>query len=675
MPHENPPLSETQARQRIHTLTDRLTRYDIAYYNEGRPLISDTEYDNLYAELVQLEKSFPHLRLPHSPTLRVGAPPQESFRTIPHTYPMLSLDNTYSEAELRAFIHRTLTSLETSHCTFTLEPKIDGVAISLRYERGILTLALTRGDGLRGDDVTANIRTIRTLPLTIPTDAPLLEIRGEIYFTREAFMRINEERLASDEPPFANARNAAAGTLKLLDSREVARRRLSILCYGIAIPSPHIPAQSQLEWLHLLQSWHIPTPSPVLHAADPDTLIRHLHYLDKIRPTLPYDTDGAVIKVNEWPLQTTLGHTAKSPRWAIAYKFAPKQAHTRLRTVTFQVGRTGTITPVAELEPVELSGTRVTRATLHNFDEIRRKDIRIHDLVTVEKAGEIIPAVVGVQIDLRQGNEIPITPPTHCPSCSTSLQWDGIALKCPNTHHCPAQIIRRIVHFASRQAMNIEGLGEAVVELLVHHKLTRSPADLYTLTTQQLLTLPRFAEKSAQNLLQAIEKSKHRPLPNLIFALGIPHVGLTAAHTLAQHFPSLQALSHATRDRLLAIHEIGDTMAQSILDYFADPHHQNLIAQLHQAGITPKTTPHTYPPLLNGQTWVITGTLRHSRDHTADLLRALGATVANSVTKKTTHLLVGQNPGSKLAQAQKLGLTIIDETSWTALLSQHQIPW
>jgi DNA ligase (NAD+) len=589
---------------------------------------------------------------------------------------MMSLDNTYSEDELLNFIHRTQTLLESTPCTYTLEPKIDGIAISLRYEHGILTQAATRGDGIQGEDVTHNIRTIRTLPLTIPTQLPLIEIRGEVYFTSEAFNRINEERISAEETPFANPRNAASGTLKLLDSREVARRQLSILCYGIGAHSP-LPIQTQLEWFQLLAQWHIPTPSPIYHAQDPQTLIRHLHTLDAIRHTLPYETDGAVIKVNEWPLQKTLGHTSKSPRWAIAYKFATAQARTPLQSVTFQVGRTGIITPVAELQTVELSGTRVSRATLHNFDEIHRKDIRIYDTVIVEKAGEIIPAVVGVVLDARIGNERPITPPTHCPSCSTPLQWEGIFLKCPNTHQCPAQISRRILHFASRQAMNIEGLGESLVDLLVHHRLIHDPSDLYTLTEAKLLTLPRIAEKSAKNLLQAIEQSKTRPLHHLIHALGIPHIGITAAKILAQHFSTLQALTQVTTEQLTPIHEIGTIMAQSITDYFANPHHQALISRLIQAGINTRSTHSTpaYPQILQGQTWIITGRLRHSRDHTADLLRSLGAKVTSSVTRKTTAVLAGEAPGSKLITAKNLQIPIYDEASWAALLTQHQIPW
>ncbi len=662
--------------ERIETLIKRINRYDQAYYVEGRPIISDAEYDRLYAELQALERAHPDLRRPDSPTHRVGAAPITAFNTVTHVERMMSLDNTYSESDLLAFIQRTSQILESTPCTYTLEPKIDGIAISLRYENGILTQAATRGDGIQGDDVTHNIRTIRSLPLALPIQIPLIEIRGEVYLSRQAFAQLNEERLSAEAPPFANARNAASGTLKLLDSREVARRNLSILCYGIGAYTA-LSVDTQLQWLDLLKEWGIPTPSPVYHAQDPQALIQHLHTLDSIRHTLPYDTDGAVIKVNEWPLQKILGHTSKSPRWAIAYKYAAEQARTLLQTVTFQVGRTGVITPVAELETVELSGTRVSRATLHNFDEIQRKDIRLHDTVIVEKAGEIIPAVVGIVLDARTGKETPITPPTHCPSCHTALQWEGIALKCPNTLQCPAQIIRRVVHFASRQGMNIEGLGESLVELLVKHKLIHNPADLYTLTEEDLLKLPRIAEKSAKNLLKAIAESKTRPLQHLIYALGIPHIGITAANTLAQHFSSLQTLSQVTIAQLTPIHEIGEIMAKSITDYFSTPHHQALIARLIEAGINTESshTASSFPPILKDQTWVITGRLSHSRDHTADLLRALGAKVTSSVTRKTTAVLVGEDPGSKLASAQALQIPIYDEKSWASLLAQHQIPW
>jgi DNA ligase (NAD+) len=669
-------MNDTKIAERIDTLIKRINRYDQAYYNEGYSLIPDAEYDALYAELRSLENTHPHLRRPDSPTQRIGATPLTDFNTVTHAEPMLSLDNTYSETDLLAFLQRTTLALESTPCTYTLEPKIDGVAVSLRYQYGILTLAATRGDGIQGDDVTQNIRTIRSLPLTIPTQAPLIEIRGEVYFTRQAFAQINEERLSAEAPPFANARNAASGTLKLLDSREVARRRISILCYGIGAHTD-IPIQTQLEWIQLLKQWHLPTPSPIYHAQDPSTLIQHLRSLNTIRHTLPYDTDGAVIKVNEWPLQKILGNTSKAPRWAIAYKFAPEQARTTLQSVSFQVGRTGVITPVAELQTVELSGTRVSRATLHNFDEIHRKDIRIHDTVIIEKAGEIIPAVVGVVLDNRTGKEQSITPPTHCPSCHTPLQSEGIALKCPNALHCPAQITRRILHYASRKAMNIEGLGESLVELLVNHHLIRDPADLYSLTKESLLALPRIAEKSAQNLLQSIAQSKSRPLHQLIYALGIPHIGTTAAKTLAQHFPSIQSLSQVTIHQLTPIHEIGEIMAKSITDYFASPHHQSLIARLIQAGVNTQSNqpPSSFPPILKGQSWVITGRLSHTRDHTADLLRALGAKVTSTVTRKTTALLAGEDPGSKLTTARSLNVPIYDEASWASLLAKHGIPW
>ncbi len=511
------------AAKKHRELVAQIRKLDRAYYEEAQPLVSDQEYDRLYRELLDLEKVHPELRTADSPSQRVGGAPLPHFTSVAHALPMQSLDNTYSADELEAFVDRIQKTLEGEKLSFVIEPKIDGVAVSIRYEKGKFVQGLTRGDGQKGDDITENLRTIRTLPLAIKSDAEVLEVRGEVYYPSSAFEKLNKQREAAGELVFANPRNAAAGTLKQLDSRLVAKRPLAIVLYGPG-ELRGIDCTTQEEWLALIKKAGLPVPEKTWSCRDKAELLRAVEELDLQRHDFTYATDGAVVKLNEWRLRHALGTTSKAPRWAIAYKYSAEKAVTTLENVTFQVGRTGVITPVAELKPVLLAGTTVSRATLHNFEEIKRKDVRIGDHVTVEKAGEVIPAVLGVVIEARTRKVREIKPPDECPACQTKPVWDGIFLRCPNPS-CPAQTQRKIQHFAQRGAMDIDGMGESLVTQLVEAELVKDPADLYDLTLEQLSGLERMAEKSAQNVLAGIEAGKQADLWRLIFGLGILHVG------------------------------------------------------------------------------------------------------------------------------------------------------
>jgi DNA ligase (NAD+) len=649
-------------------LARKIRELDRAYYQEAAPLVSDQEYDRLYRELVDLETAHPELRTADSPSQRVGGEPLAHFVSVEHTIPMQSLDNTYSAAELEAFVDRIQKTLEGEKLGFVVEPKIDGVAVSIRYEKGRFVQGLTRGDGQKGDDITANLRTIKNLPLEIENDAPVLEVRGEVYYPRAAFDRLNRQREAAGEAAFANPRNAAAGTLKQLDSRLVARRPLQIVLYGPG-ELRGVSCATQEEWLHLLKKLGLPVPEKFWSAETKRQLLDQIEELDVERRKYAYATDGAVVKLNEWRLRNALGATSKAPRWAIAYKYSAEKAVTTLEGVTFQVGRTGVITPVAELKPVLLAGTTVSRATLHNFEEIKRKDIRRYDHVTVEKAGEVIPAVLGAVIEARTGQEKEIAPPHQCPACATKLAWDGIFLRCPNPS-CPAQTQRRIQHFAQRGAMDIEGMGESLVEQLVTADLVKDPADLYQLTLEQLSGLERMAEKSAQNVLDGIEASKKGDLWRLIFGLGILHVGAGAARALAGHFGSLEKLAGASREDLLAIHDIGGVMAESIVKWFASEENRELLRRLREAGVqrkAAKVAPVSGGKEIAGKTFVLTGTLSEPRETMAERIRAAGGKVAGSVSKKTDYVIAGENAGSKLDDARRLGVKILSERDFAEL--------
>ena len=664
MPKSRP----SSAAQRHRELVAHIRELDRAYYTEAAPLVSDLEYDGLYRELLDLEQAHPNLKTADSPSQRVGGAPLPHFNSKAHALPMQSLDNTYSAAELEAFVDRLQRNLEGEKLGFVIEPKIDGVAVSVRYEKGRLVQGLTRGDGQTGDDITANLRTIRTLPLEIKLKAEVVEVRGEVYYPRAAFDNLNRQRETAGEALFANPRNAAAGTLKQLDSSLVARRPLAIVLYGPG-ELRGLACASQREWLKLIAQAGLPTPEKTWFCVSKRELLEAVEELDLRRRNFSYATDGAVVKLDNWKLRAALGSTSKAPRWAIAYKYSAEKAVTLLENVTFQVGRTGAITPVAELKPVLLAGTTVARATLHNFEEIKRKDIRLGDHVNIEKAGEIIPAVLGAVLEARTGQEREIIPPENCPACATDLVWDGIFLRCPNAS-CPAQTQRRLQHFAQRGAMDIEGMGESLIEQLVASKSVEDPGDIYRLTLEDLAGLDRMAEKSARNVLEGLEASKKADLWRLIFGLGILHVGAGAARALARHFGSLDRLADASADELRSIHDIGDVMAQSVVDWFATEDNRNLLRRLREAGLNFTAQKSAIPAggtQLAGKTFVITGTLSEPREEIAERIRAAGGKVSTSVSKKTDYLIAGENAGSKLETAQRLKVPVLDESEFAKL--------
>jgi DNA ligase (NAD+) len=648
--------------KRHAALVAEIRRHDRAYYEEAAPLIGDEEYDRLYRELLDLETAHPELRTTDSPSQRVGGTPLAHFTSVAHALPMQSLDNTYSATELEEFVDRIQRALEGEELNFVIEPKIDGVAVSLRYEHGKFVQGLTRGDGQRGDDITANLRTIKMLPLEIKLDADVLEVRGEVYYPSQAFGKLNRQREAAGEALFANPRNAAAGTLKQLDSRLVARRPLAIVLYGPG-ELKGVACATQQEWLKLIKKAGLPVPEKTWFCRTKAELLGAVEELDTQRRNFAYATDGAVVKLNAWRLRNALGATSKAPRWAIAYKYSAEKAVTTLEGVAFQVGRTGAITPVAELKPVLLAGSTVARATLHNFEEIKRKDIRLGDHVTVEKAGEVIPAVLGAVIEVRTGAEKVIVPPEACPDCATALVWDGIFLRCPN-RACPAQTQRKLQHFAQRGAMDIDGMGESLVEQLVAADLVKDPADFYSLTWAQLSELERMAEKSAQNVIDGVAASRKQDLWRLIFGLGILHVGAGSARALAGHFGSMEKLAAATETDLLAVRDVGGVVAESIVTWFAGEENQKLLARLREAGVN--MTAHqserrAESSTFVGKTFVLTGTLSEPREAVADRIRAAGGKVASSVSKKTSYVVAGENAGSKLEDAQRLGVTVLTE--------------
>jgi DNA ligase (NAD+) len=622
-------MTPLQAATRHADLAAEVRRHDEAYYVHARPVISDQEYDRLYRELLDLEKQFPELVTPESPTQRVGGAPISEFKPVQHLTPMLSLDNTYSQAEVREFVHRVQRILPNETLEWIVEPKVDGVAMNLRYQRGQFILGATRGDGTTGDDITENLRTIRNLPLRLKGEVPdLLEVRGEVYMTRTGFEQLNKQRLARGEEPFANARNSAAGSLKQLDSRIVAKRPLALKVYGLgkvegasSYFSTHLSTHSDvLAWL---ASVGFPAPDKTWHCRSVEELLSALDELDKIRRSFSYETDGAVIKLNSLAQRERAGFTSKAPRWAMAYKYAAEQAETKLKAITIQVGRTGTLTPVAELEPVFLAGSTIARATLHNEDELRRKDIRIGDFVTIEKAGEVIPAVVGVVLTKRTGHEKFFHFPKRCPECDGEIQRMpaaggdlGAAWRCINPD-CPAQLQGRLVHWCSRGAMDIEGGGDVLTSQLVKQKLVANVADLYSLTIDQLLTIERMGKKSAQNFLDGIQASKSRDLWRLIHGLGILHVGVGGAKALSRAFPDLDAIASASIELLTETNDIGDVIATSIHEWFRNPRNHQLIERLRSAGLNfasssfndnAATAPAAHSPVA-GKTFVLTGTL------------------------------------------------------------------
>jgi DNA ligase (NAD+) len=665
--------TEATARNRIVELRRTIDEHNRRYHEEAAPTISDREYDRLFRELEDLETRFPNLASADSPTQRVGGKPLKAFAQIAHRIPMLSLDNTYSEEEVTDFYRRMERLLPDEKIPVIIEPKVDGVAVSLLYEKGELRYAATRGDGSVGDDITQNIRTIRTVPKRLQSNPPdILEVRGEAYLDKSGFAKLNEERRKADLPEFANPRNAAAGSLKQLDPAIAARRPLGVVFYGTGVIEG-AALERHSELFPLLKKLGLPCSEGWRRADSVEGILRAIHELDGVRHGFAYQTDGAVIKVDAFAQREKLGFTAKSPRWAIAFKYEAERVETRLHDIFIQVGRTGTLTPVAALEPVTVGGSRVARATLHNEEEIERKDIRIGDVVLIEKAGEVIPAVISARTDLRTGSEKKFRMPKKCPECGSLVVKDEgqVAVRCVNSQ-CPAQLRRRIEHFASRGAMDIEGLGEAMVSQLVEHKMLRDVSDIYELKAATLGDLERMGEKSVGNLLSAIERSKSRPLWRLLFGLGILHVGVSASRALADHLPNLNAIMKSSVEELQRIPDVGEVVGQSIHDFFREPGNLAMIEKLREAGLQfkseEKTADHSASKV-KGTTWVITGTLSQSRDEIAELIIAQGGKVSGSVSKKTSFVLAGEDAGSKLEKAKKLGIRIVAETELRKMLA------
>lgn len=666
-------MAEPAPDQRIADLRAEIEEHNRRYYEDAAPTISDQDYDRLYRELADLETAHPELASPDSPTQRVGGAPQSSFAPVHHRAPMLSLDNTYSEAEVADFYRRIRKLLGTDQAVpVVVEPKVDGVAVSLLYEDGKLRYAATRGDGSVGDDVTRNIITIRSVPRKLKRGAPAaMEVRGEVFMEKEGFAALNTERAEAGEIPFANPRNAAAGSLKQLDPAITAKRPLGIIFYGTGfLEGAQLEKHSDLfPWL---RSLGLPATEKWWIANSEEETLAAIRALDGIRHDFAYQTDGAVVKVDRFAQRRLLGSTAKSPRWAIAYKYAAERVETRLNDIVIQVGRTGVLTPVAVLEPVFVSGSTVARATLHNEDEIARKDIRIGDTVLLEKAGEVIPAVVGVRLESRTGKERRFRMPQNCPECGSRVQKDEgqVAVRCVNAR-CPAQLRRRIEHFASRGAMDIEGLGEVMVNQLVTRGLLRDISDIYHLDRAKLGTLERVGEKSIANLLAAIETSKKRPLWRLLYGLGILHVGVSAARALAAHFRSIDALAASSEDELQRITDVGDVVAKSIHGFFREPSNVETLERLRQCGLQfedQSTGAPDQSAAFANTTWVITGTLSKPRDEIAELIISRGGKVSGSVSKKTGYVLAGSEAGSKLEKARKLGVRVLSEDDFSAML-------
>ena len=676
-------MTAAQAKSRHAELVETIRGHDYAYYVLAQPRISDPEYDKLYRELVDLETKFADLATPDSPTQRVAGQPLSEFRSVQHSTPMLSLDNTYSQEEVRDFVNRVQKLLPGERLHWTVEPKVDGVAMSVLYENGALTIGATRGDGTTGDDITANVRTIRSIPIqlrkrrsvTVPRS---IEVRGEAFMTRDNFRELNASREAAGEELYANARNTTAGSLKQLDPRLVAQRPLEAIFYGTGRLEGDQSIRSQTELISLLRDFGLRTPDRVWHCVTLDELLVAIDELNSFRASLAYETDGAVIKLDSFALRERVGFTAKAPRWAIAYKYAPEQAETLLRAITIQVGRTGALTPVAELEPVFLAGSTISRATLHNADELQRKDVRVGDTVVIEKAGEVIPAVVRVNLDKRTGREVVFEFPKLCPECRSpvartlgaSTEEEGAVWRCTNSE-CPAQIRGRIQHWCNRGAMDIEGVGEVLVQQMVAKKLLRDVADLYSLEMKTLLQLERMGEKSAQNILDGIAASKTRDLWRLIFGLGILHVGTGAAKAVCRRFETLPLIQTAKREELVEVEDIGEVIAQSLVDWFGSPGNRELLKRLEGTGLNIRSSlfaVRTENAAFTGKTFVLTGTLSSmTREGASAKIESLGGKVSSSVSQKTDYVVAGAEAGSKLEKAQKLGVKVVDEAQFLEL--------
>lgn len=663
----------TDIQQKIQNLRNELNEHNYNYYVLDNATISDYEFDIKLKELQELEAKHPEFFDANSPTQRVGGEVIKSFETIPHEYRMYSLDNSYSKEDLLDWETR-IKKLIDGHIQYTCELKYDGASISLTYENGFLIKAVTRGDGFQGDNVTTNIRTIKSIPLKLKGDFPeKFDIRGEIVLPFEGFNKMNEERIEIGEEPYRNPRNTASGSLKLQDSAEVAKRPLECLLYTVI--GPNLGISSQFESLEKARSWGFKVPTAAKLTNSINEVLEFIDYWNIHRHKLPYETDGVVIKVNSLRQQEELGYTAKAPRWAMAYKFKAERVSTKLNSITYQVGRTGAITPVANLEPVELAGTTVKRASLHNADQIAKLDIRVGDEVYVEKGGEIIPKILGVDLSKRPLNSKPTKYITHCPECKTELvRQEGEAQHyCPNYNGCNPQIIGRIQHFISRKAMDIEGLGGETVSLLVNEGLISNYSDLYELTKEQVIPLERMAEKSADNLIQGIEQSKNIPFERVLFALGIRYVGETVAKKLAKHYKSIEAIAQATEEELINVDEIGVKIAESVKAFFVSEENIRIIERLKEFGIQLKISAEQLigqTDKLKGQSIVISGVFESlSRDELKKLIEDNGGKVSSSISSKTSFIVAGDNMGpSKKKKAEDLNITLINEYEFLQII-------
>jgi DNA ligase (NAD+) len=660
--------------QTIQALREELHQHNYNYYVLDTPTISDFEFDTKLKQLQDLETQYPEYFDEDSPTQRVGGGITKNFPTIPHEYRMYSLDNSYSKEELLEWEKRIHRGLGTENIQYTCELKYDGASISILYENGRLSRAVTRGDGFQGDEVTNNIKTIRAVPIKLQGDYPgKFEIRGEIILPLEGFAKMNQELIEAGETPYANPRNTASGSLKLQDSALVAKRPLDCLLYSII--GNNLPMRSQFEGLEKARQWGFKVPKEARLAKSMDEVMAFIDHWDTHRHDLPYETDGVVIKVNDLHQQEELGYTAKSPRWAIAYKFKAEQASTKLKKITYQVGRTGAITPVANLEPVQLGGTTVKRASLHNADQIEKLDVREGDIVYVEKGGEIIPKIIAVDFTKRDPELMPTVYITHCPECFAELERKESEAQhyCPNYYGCPPQIIGRIQHFISRKAMDIEGLGGETVTLLYNSDLVHNYADLYELKKEQVVPLERMADKSAENLINGIEASKQIPFERVLYALGIRYVGETVAKKLAKHYKNIDNLANASLMELVMVDEIGERIAQSVLDFFANEENRKLVERLKGYGVQLEAKTGTDTSVSNklaGKIFVVSGVFeKFSRDDLKKAIEDNGGKVGSSISSKTQYVVAGENMGpAKLQKAEQLGVKIISEDEFIEML-------
>jgi DNA ligase (NAD+) len=669
-------MERQAAEQRIEALRAEINRHNRLYYEEDRPEVSDAEYDRLFRELQELERQFPDLLAPDSPTLRVGGKPLDKFIQVTHRIPMLSLENAFDEGDILDFddrVKRFLGLPAGTELDYVCEPKMDGVAVELVYENGIFSVGSTRGDGFVGEDVTQNLKTVKNIPLrlSLPDPPQLFEVRGEVFLGLAPFQKLNAEREEAGEPSFANPRNAAAGSLRQLDSRITARRPLAIFCYAQGEVAGH-EFVSQSDLLRTIPSWGLAVNPLIKRVSGIGAVLAYYREMAEGREKLPYEIDGVVVKVDSFALQRELGEKSRSPRWAIAWKFPPRQAVTVVEDIVPQVGRTGVITPVAHLRPVEVSGVMVSRATLHNWEEMEKKDIRIGDTVVIERAGDVIPAVVTVIEDKRPKDAEKLSIPQTCPECGSEVvKIPGeVAVRCLGLA-CPAQIRESIIHFASRHAMDIDGLGDKYIEQLLRLGLVKTVADLYYLSKDDFMLFERMGDKLADNLLTAIDRSKERPLSRFIFALGIRHVGEHIAKLLASAFGSVANLEKATEEELLSIREIGPQVAGSITTFFSNRSNIEVIERMFAAGVRPSVEEKKVGGRFTGKTFVFTGALsRFSRDEAKRFVENEGGHAAGSVSKKTDYVVAGEEAGSKLEKARQLGVTVLSEEEFLKLMEE-----